>query len=79
MLASGSDELKDCVVGILQSSVFSSFAALSYPLLFIFSGNLSKMMMGITENDVDQFILATEDKSNVRKLSKIRHEIENEL
>lgn len=72
------EELQRSVLNELKSSVYSSYAGLKYPTLFLSDGSLDKMLSGVTEHDLVIFILAKDDRSNIKGLFDQRQKIESE-
>lgn len=70
-------ELERSVLGELKSSVYASYAGLKYPSLFVSDGSLDKMLGGVTEHDLVIFILAKDDRSNIKELFDQRQKIES--
>lgn len=70
------EELQNTVLDELKSSVYSSYAGLKYPTLFLSDGSLDKMLNGVTEHDLVIFILAKDDRSNIKALFDQRQKIE---
>lgn len=71
------EELERCVLDELKFSVYSSYAGLKYPTLFLSDGSLDKMLSGVTEHDLVTFILAKED-TNIKELFDQRQRVESE-